>query len=235
MFVDKYAPIKQIIQREHHTFFGGASGSGKSVLENSTLYTMLLDSPYQNLFVLIDTKGVEVSLFKDAPHCVKYVNDPDEVYPTLQGVIRVMEARKTRMEEKGLRKSDEPNLWVVIDEWFDIKTICDKRCIKQLELLSARSRAFNIYILASSQRCTKDVLSGVVATNFSCRVGLKTINAQDSRNLIFKKGCETLPRYGKGIMLIDSDYSEIDIPLTTDEEIIERVNYWRANFKFEQG
>ena len=232
MFIDKYKPMKDIIEREHHTFIGGCSGSGKSVAENSLLYTMLLDSPNQNLFVLIDTKGVELKLFKDAPHCVKYTDDPDEVYPILNAVIRVMDARKARMEQLGLRKTDEPNLWVVIDEYFDIKTLCDKRCVKQLELLSCRARAFGIYLLIASQRCTKDVLSGIIATNFSARIGLKTITAQDSRNLIFKKGLEDLPRHGKGIMLIDSDYSEVDIPFTSDEDIIARVNYWKQNYKY---
>ena len=230
-----YDWCKSVIERRMHTLIAGCSGSGKSVAMHDIIYTAMLKSPFENMFVMIDTKRVELRRWKDAPHVVRYTNDTNEVDEVLDGCINVMNARFQRMEEADSDECSEPNLWIVIDEWFDVKTMCPKSCIKKLELISSRARACNIFILAGTQRCTKDVLSGVIATNFSVKLGLKTITAQDSRNIIQKKGLEELPRCGKGVLLIDSTYTDIDIPFTTREKCSERVHYWVDLFTKQYG
>ena len=226
MFIDKYAWCKEIIERGHHTLVAGCSGSGKSVAIHDLLYTLMLDSPENNCFVLIDTKKVELVDFKDAPHTVKYVDDPDEVYPLLKKVMDIMDRRFERMQARHEKKSSEPTLWVVIDEYFDIMTLCDKKVMPILNRLSSAGRAAKVLLLVGTQRTTRDVLSGMIATNFSCKLGLRTITKQDSRNIIQVSGCENLPKYGKGILQIDGINEEIEIPYTSEEKIEERVQYW---------
>ena len=225
-FVDKYTWAKEILAREHHTLIAGCSGSGKTEAMIDLLYTTLLQTPYKQLFVLIDTKRVSFLDFKDCIHCAKYVNDPKDVLPTFQALESIMNERFKRMEQQNLRRSSEPNIWVVIDEFFDLKTMCDKRVIPIIERLACRSRAVNIFLMCGTQRCTRDVINGVISANFSVKLGLRTVTAQESRNILQVNGCEDLPRYGKGILQIDGIAKEVEIPLTPSDYIEERKQYW---------
>lgn len=227
MFNDKYDFCKRVLDRRHHTLVAGCSGSGKSVVIHDLLYTMMLESNDENCFVLIDTKRVELVDFKDTPHCAKYVDYPDDVYSTLNAVQRVMDARFERMQARREKVCSEPTLWVVIDEYYDIMTLCDKRCKPILNRLSSAGRAAKVLLLVGTQRTTRDVLGGMLSTNFSVKIGLRTITKQDSRNILSVSGLENLPKFGKGIMQIDGINEEIDIPYTDEEYIKERVGYWR--------
>ena len=225
-YIDKYAWCKEIIERMHHAVVAGCSGSGKSVAIHDIIYTAMLKGIEENLFVFIDTKKVELVDFKDAPHCARYCDDPDEVYAVLKGCERVMDSRFSRMQARHEKMSSEPTLWIVIDEFYDIKTLCDKRCMPVINRLSSAGRAAKVILLVGTQRTTRDTLSGMIATNFSVKLGLRTITAQDSRNIIQTKGCEDLPKCGKGILQIDGINKEIDIPFVDDRRISGRVDYW---------
>ena len=50
----------------------GSTGSGKSVLINSLIYTALYKSPNRCQFVLIDPKRVELIDYKPLPHTISY-------------------------------------------------------------------------------------------------------------------------------------------------------------------
>ena len=71
MYINKYEWCEEIIAKQMHTLIAGCSGSGKSVAEHDILFTMLMQSPYKNCWLLIDTKKVELVDFKNAPHCAK--------------------------------------------------------------------------------------------------------------------------------------------------------------------
>lgn len=230
MYVDKYPWCKKVLERQHHTLVAGCSGSGKSVAIHDILYTAMLNDPWHNLFVLIDTKKVELVDFKDAPHTAKYCDDPDEVYLVLKNAMNVMDRRFERMQAERRKKTSEPTVWVVIDEYYDVMTLCDKRCKAILNRISSAGRAAGILLLVGTQRTTRDTLSGMIATNFSVKIGLRTITAQDSRNILKVNGCENLPKFGKGIMQIDGINEEIEIPYTEDDKIQERVDYWKKYY-----
>ena len=67
--------------------------------------------------------------------------------------------------------------------------------------------------------------------NLDTRLALITITAQDSRNIIQVNGAEALPDYGYGIMQIKGRNRTIEIPLTEEEKINERVQYWINEWK----
>lgn len=226
MFVDKYAWCKEILERRHHTLIAGCSGAGKSVAEHDIIYTAMLNKPNDNCFVFIDTKMVELDIYKDSPHCAKYVDDIDEVYFVLKSVHKVMENRYERMKANRERVSSEPTLWIVIDELYDVFALADKRCKTVLSNIASKGRAAGVLLLCCTQRCANDTITPMVKTNFSTRLGLRTVTAQDSRNILQVKGCENLPKYGKGILQIDGINKEVDIPLTEDKDIEERIGFW---------
>lgn len=223
----KYDWAREIIEKQMHTLIAGCSGSGKSKAEESILYTMLEKSPYDNLFVLLDTKKVELVDFQNAPHCVKYSDDPLEIPFILKKVEEIMQARFSRMKAQGLKKTNEPTLWIVIDEYYDLMTLCNKKdTMPVLTRIASAGRAAGVLLLACTQRTTRDVVGGMISANCSVKLGLRTVTAQDSRNILQVKGCEQLPKYGKGILQIDGINKEIEIPLTKEEYIHDRVDSW---------
>lgn len=225
----KYEFARKLINAKHHMLFVGMSGSGKSVLENGVLYTMLEESPYENMMVLIDTKQVELSGFQYAPHCAKYVNDYTEIPFVLKKVVEIMDARFKRMATQGLKKTNEPTLWIVIDELFDLFTLCranKREIMAYLDRISSQGRAAGVLLLACTQICTKAVLGSSIVCNIPNKVCLHVECSQDSRNVLRHNGAETLPDYGKGILKMNSHEETIDIPLTKEEYIHDRVDSW---------
>lgn len=229
---EKYDWCKEMISGTH-ILIAGCSGSGKSVAINDLLYTMLLKSPEDNLFCLIDLKRVELIDYADAPHTVAYIDKPEQVERALTGILRIIDERYTRMQEARQKKSTEAVLWVVIDEFADLVSTCPRSCQNMIQRISQIGRAANVKLLLATQRPTRSdgILKGAIAVNLDTKLGLRTITAQDSRNIIQVNGCESLPDYGYGIMQIKGRNKQIEIPLTPEEKIAERVQYWIDRYK----
>lgn len=209
-----------------HVMIGGCSGSGKSVAENDLIYTLMANSPNVNLFMMIDLKKVELAQWKKAPHVLRYVDLPEDVEHNLKCVCNLIDRRLERMQEKGERKSSEPFLWVVIDEYADLVLTCPKAVQKYINRIALVGRAANVKLLILTQRPTREIISGPLAAVLECKLCLRTVTAQESRNMIQTNGAEQLPDYGYGIMQVKGRNKQIEIPLTSDEEIESRVAYW---------
>lgn len=227
---EMYEWCKEMISGTH-ILIAGCSGSGKSVVINDLLYTLLLKSPDDNLFCLIDLKRVELIDYADAPHTVAYIDKPEQVERALTGILRIIDERYDRMQEARQKKSSEPVLWVVIDEYADLVCSCPKKVQTQIQRISQIGRAANVKLLLATQRPTKEIIKGATVVNLDTRLALRTITAQDSRNIISVNGAEALPDYGFGIMQIKGRNRQIEIPLTPEEKIAERVQYWVERYK----
>lgn len=228
--IELYAWCKEMLNGTH-ILIAGCSGSGKSVAINDLLYTAMLESPEKNLFCLIDLKRVELIDYADAPHTVAYVDKPEQVERALNGVLRVIDERYDRMQAKREKKSSEPVLWIVIDEYADLVCSCPKKVQTMIQRISQIGRAANVKLLLATQRPTKEIIKGATVVNLDTRLALRTITAQDSRNIIQVNGAEALPDYGFGIMQIKGRNRTIEIPLTEEEKINERVQYWINEWK----
>ena len=213
-----------------HILIGGCSGSGKSVVINDLLYTLMKDSPNENMFCLIDLKKVELIDYKDAPHTVAYIDKPENVQKTLEIVTTIIDERYERMQEQRVKKSSEPTLWVVIDEYADLVTTCPKTVKKQIQRIAQIGRAAAVKLILATQRPCREILDGAISCNLDTKLALRTVTAQDSRNIIQVNGAEALPDYGYGIMQIKGRNKKIAIPMTPDEEIRKRVDFWRMKY-----
>ena len=76
--------------KQPHLLIAGSTGSGKSVLINSLIYTALYKSPNQCKFILIDPKRVELIDYKPLPHTISYNSEMPNILDALQYSIDLM-------------------------------------------------------------------------------------------------------------------------------------------------
>ena len=222
-----FTPFVDMLNGSSRILIAGCSGSGKSVALKGLIYTAMSDSPIKNMFAIIDLKRVELKVFRGAPHTIAYITEPENVKGMLNSILDLIDDRYKEMERKNLLLSDEPNVWVVVDEYADLMTLGSKDVEKSIQRIAQIGRAARVGLILCTQRPTKDVLNGKISCNLDVRLGLRTVNAQDSRNIIGISGCEELPDFGQGYLQIKGRNKKVRIPEVTFEELDERVDYWR--------
>ncbi len=212
--------------KQSHLLIAGTTGSGKSVLINSLIYTALYQSPNRCRFVLIDPKRVELVDYKLLPHTISYSSEIPDILKALQYSVDVMEKRYKQMQRQRIKKSTAADIYIIIDEYADLIIQAKKQVEHHIIRLSQLGRAANIHLILSTQRPTRDVVTGAIKVNLDSRVALRCSTAQDSRNIIDMKGAEMLPRYGYGYYKTPEGLKLISIPITNPKELAERVKWW---------
>jgi S-DNA-T family DNA segregation ATPase FtsK/SpoIIIE len=215
-----------------HLLIAGSTGSGKSVLINTLIYTALEDTPTQTQLILIDPKRVELIDYKPIPHVLEYASEPDEIQNTLQCAVALMEYRYKHMQKHHQKQSDRAHVHIIIDEFADLMTTQKKQTLPHLIRIAQLGRAANIHLIIATQRPTKDIINGQIKVNIDNRIALRCPTAQDSRNIINVKGAETLPKYGYGYYLTSNGCDLITIPMTAQEAIQQRVEWWTKQTRF---
>lgn len=215
--LDRHESLDPLLNTAH-TLIAGTTGSGKSVLLNSVLWSAM-SKP--TLFVFIDLKRVELRKFEAYQGCMAYVDEPNEVHKALQEVIALMEQRYADMQEKKIYQSADYPLYVVIDELADL--ITDHQALADIVKIGRLGRAANIHLLCATQDPSRRTLSAQLMQNFTCCVALRCKTAIESRQITGFPGAENLPRYGKGYLWDAEGIRKIDIPLTSDEQILTRI------------
>ena len=212
--------------KQPHLLIAGTTGSGKSVLINSLIYTALYKSPNRCRFVLIDPKRVELVDYKSLPHTISYSSEIPDILKALQYSIELMEKRYKKMQRQRIKKSNAANIYIIIDEYADLIIQAKKEIERYIIRLSQLGRAANIHLILATQRPTRDVVTGAIKVNLDSRVALRCSTAQDSRNILDAKGAETLPRYGYGYYKTPAELKLISIPMIDPRELAERVKWW---------
>lgn len=216
------------ILQQPHILIAGATGSGKSVVINSTIYTALYKAPCDLKFVLIDPKRVELVKYRNLPHTISYASEPYEIFSALAGVERLMESRYKAMQRRGEVKSQEAEVYVVIDEFADLMTTQKKETLPILCRLAQLGRAANVHLIIATQRPTRDIINGQIKVNLDSRLALRCPTPQDSRNIIDRKGAETLPRYGYGYYQTPEGLQLVQIPMIAEDELQARIDHWEG-------
>lgn len=111
-------PIIADLAKAPHMLVAGTTGSGKSVLVNSLLLSMLLKyTPEQLRLILIDPKQLELANYGDIPHLLTpVVTDMTEAASALAWSVAEMERRYQLMSLFKVRKLDEFNKKVLAAE-----------------------------------------------------------------------------------------------------------------------
>jgi DNA segregation ATPase FtsK/SpoIIIE, S-DNA-T family len=193
-----------------HLLVAGTTGSGKSVMLNGLLTSLLLTTdPRQVKMVLIDPKRVELSQFGRVPHLITpVVTDVKKAANALAWAVAEMERRYEVLEKIGVRSVEGyndraevqmPYVVVVIDELADLMMQAGAKVEDAIIRLAQKARAVGIHLVVATQRPSVDVITGMIKANVPSRIAFAVSSQVDSRVILDTPGAEAL--LGMGDML----------------------------------
>jgi len=222
----KYSLYEDMLNQPH-MLIAGSTGSGKSVIINGLIYTLLIKDPANVGLILIDPKRVELVQYKNTCCCMRYASEQEAMIRILDYAVDLMEQRYREMQKRKLRSYSGKKIYIFVDELADLLTTSKKQVLPNIQRLAQLGRAAQIHLILATQRPTKDIISGQLKVNLDSRMALRVPTAVDSRNIINVAGAEDLPRYGQGYYLTPETMKPVlyNIPYYTDEQLDELIRY----------
>ena len=193
-----------------HLLVAGTTGSGKSVMLNSLLTSLLLTTdPRQVKMVLVDPKRVELTHFERVPHLITpVVTDVKKAANALTWAVSEMERRYEVLEQTGARslegynarsETNMPYVVIVIDELADLMMQAAVKVEDAVIRLAQKARAVGLHLVVATQRPSVDVITGMIKANVPSRIAFAVSSQVDSRVILDSPGAESL--LGMGDML----------------------------------
>lgn len=220
------APIVADLAKMPHLLIAGTTGSGKSVMINSIVMSMLMRStPEEVRLIMVDPKRVELAGYNGLPHLyVPVVTEPKQAASALQWGVSEMERRLKVFERIGVRnistfnakqQSGEfehydnppakmPYLVIIIDELSDLMMVAGKDVEASIVRIAQLGRAAGIHLIVATQRPSSNVVTGLIKANITNRIAFNVATGIDSRVIIDQMGAEKLTGYG------DMLFSKVD-------------------------
>lgn len=204
-------PFIADIGKMPHVLIAGSTGSGKSVMLNSFIGTLLFRcSPNECKFILIDPKRVEFASYANIPHLLTpVIVEPEKAVPALKWAVMEMDRRYKLFENGKVRNIDAynemsgfqalPYIVIFVDELAELISLSKTDVEKSICRLAQKSRATGIHLILATQRPSVDVLTGLIKANIPCRISFNVTSQIDSRVIIDMAGAEKL--LGRGDML----------------------------------
>ncbi len=205
-------PVVGDLAKMPHLLVAGQTGSGKSVMINDILTSLLYrNSPSDLKLILVDPKQVELTPYNDIPHLLTpVINEPEKCISALKWAVAEMERRLKTMAEVGRRniveynnlKKEEgmPYIVIVIDELADLMMMAARDVESLVVRLAQKARAAGIHLVLATQRPSVDVITGLIKANVPARIAFTVASQVDSRTIIDQIGAEKL--LGQGDMLL---------------------------------
>lgn len=224
-----------------HLLIAGQTGSGKSVMINTLLTSLLYrNSPSDMRLILVDPKQVEMAPYESIPHLLTpIITEPEKTISALKWAVNEMERRYSLLAEQKLRdiktfnqkNTDEamPYIVIVIDELADLMMIA-KRDVESLVVrLAQKARAVGIHLVLATQRPSVDVITGLIKANVPARIAFTVASQVDSQTILDQGGAEKL--LGQGDMLLLTPQmnkpKRIQGAWVTDDEVVKITDHLR--------
>lgn len=222
-------PVYQDMIKQDHLLIGGATGAGKSVLLHALIYNLTFQAPSEVHLVLIDPKRVELVIYKDLPHTISHATEPYSILQHFNWLNQLLDRRFSRFRH-GQTKTDDPHIFVIVDELADLLFTLGKPVEDLITRLARLGRAAGIHLILATQSPSRQVITAPIKVNMTARIALRTEEAIESRQLINRKGAEDLPMYGKGLYRTPRLRSPImvDLPKIDQQSIQARLRFWQA-------
>jgi DNA segregation ATPase FtsK/SpoIIIE, S-DNA-T family len=215
-----------------HVLLTGSTGSGKSVYEAAILSSLgYYFNPSELNMYLVDTKKLDLPLFKTLPHVLDVADDLDKFHNMINTIMLEIRRRNSMLQNAQVRniqsyhkmmggKESLPYIILMLDEFGDLVKLDEEarkedkekyedipRVMSRIQTAAGIARASGVHIIACTQRADVKVINGTTKTNLPCRIALRCTSRVDSQTILDTGGAENL--LGKGDMLVK--YPENDI------------------------
>lgn len=204
-------PVVANIAKMPHVLIAGTTGSGKSVLVNSFISSLLFRaSPAEVKLILIDPKRVELTGYNGIPHLMTpVIVEVEKILASLKWAMDEMDRRYKTFAERGVRNIDSynelagfqslPYIVIFVDELADLMAFAPVEVEDAIARLAQMARATGIHLVIATQRPSVDVITGLIKANVPCRIAFNVSSMIDSRVILDTPGAEKL--LGRGDML----------------------------------
>lgn len=104
-------PVVADLGKMPHLLIAGTTGSGKSVMTNTLISSLLYrNSPSNMKLIIVDPKQVEMASYEDIPHLLTpVITDVEKTLSAMSWAVNEMERRYTLMAEKRVKKIEAYN------------------------------------------------------------------------------------------------------------------------------
>lgn len=222
-------PVVGELNKMPHLLIAGQTGSGKSVMINTLLCSLLYrNAPSDMKLILVDPKQVEMAPYQDIPHLLTpVIVEPEKTISALKWAVNEMERRYSLLAEEKVRdiksynekvknktvgvededgniqQVDEghmPYIVIVIDELSDLMMVAARDVEALVVRIAQKARAVGIHLVLATQRPSVDVITGLIKANIPARIAFTVASQVDSRTILDQAGAEKL--LGQGDMLM---------------------------------
>ncbi|HSA83570.1 MAG TPA: DNA translocase FtsK, partial [Patescibacteria group bacterium] len=175
-------PVIADISKMPHVLVAGTTGSGKSVLINAFISSMLFRaSPQEVRLILIDPKRVEFTAYNGIPHLLTpVIVEPEKILSALKWAMGEMDKRYKIFAERGVRNIDSynelsgfqalPYIVVVVDELADLMMFAPVEVEDAIARIAQMARATGIHLVIATQRPSVNVITGLIKANIPTRI-----------------------------------------------------------------
>jgi S-DNA-T family DNA segregation ATPase FtsK/SpoIIIE len=207
-------PVVGALDKMPHMLIAGQTNSGKSVMVNTFLISLLYrNSPSDLKLILVDPKHVELSTYNDIPHLLtEVITEPEKCISALKWAVAEMERRYRTLAEAKQRniaeynalKKDEgmPYIVIVIDELADLMMMAARDVEALIVRIAQKARAVGIHLVLATQSPRVTVITGLIKANIPARIAFTVAQEVESRIILDQSGAEKL--LGQGDMLFST-------------------------------
>lgn len=234
-------PLIADIAKMPHVLVAGTTGSGKSVLLNAWICSLLYrTTPQEVRLILVDPKRVELVGYNGIPHLLTpVIVETDKILSALRWATQEMERRYKQFAEVGVRNIDSfnelsgfqalPFIVIFIDELADLMAYAPVEVEDTICRIAQMARATGIHLVVATQRPSVDVITGLIKANIPARIAFNVSSMIDSRVIIDMPGAEKL--LGRGDMLyVPPDQAKpmrIQGTFVSDKEVGKVVEFFK--------
>ncbi|MDB5164250.1 MAG: cell division FtsK/SpoIIIE [Candidatus Saccharibacteria bacterium] len=207
-------PVVASLDKMPHLLVAGQTNSGKSVMINTILMSLLYrNSPSDLKLILVDPKHVELAPYDEIPHLLtSVITEPEKCISALKWAVAEMERRYRTLAEAKHRNLSEynqagkgenmPYIVIVIDELADLMMMAARDVEALIVRIAQKARAVGIHLVIATQRPSVDIITGLIKANIPARIAFTVASQVDSRTIIDQAGSEKL--LGQGDMLLST-------------------------------
>lgn len=242
-------PVVADLADMRHLLIAGTTGSGKSVMTNTLIMSLLYrNAPSDMRMIIVDPKQVEMVSYNDIPHLLTpVITNTEKALSAMKWAAGEMDRRYNLMAEEKVKKISDynkkmekkssadsskdgeeekggkmPYIVIVIDEMSDLMMQASKELEPLIVRIAQLGRAAGMHLVLATQKPVVKVITGLIKGNIPSRIAFRVLTSMESRIILDSSGAEKL--LGQGDMLLSAEQipngpERIQGAWTPDEDI----------------